>query len=152
MSANNSMKSEGGAEAQPSTIKALSVRQPWAWLIVNGHKDIENRNWKTRFRGQVLIHASKGMTKEEYDDVAYMLNDGSNDGLGCLQIHLPDRKLIERGGIVGICEIVDCVTESDSMWYFGNIGFVIRNARPLPFVQYKGQLGFFDVSRELVAL
>ena len=43
-------------------MKALSIRQPWAWLIVNGHKDIENRSWPTRFRGPVLIHAAKGMT------------------------------------------------------------------------------------------
>ncbi|WP_206002040.1 ASCH domain-containing protein [Paraburkholderia aromaticivorans] len=38
-------------------MKALSIRQPWAWLIVKGHKDIENRTWSTRFRGRVLIHA-----------------------------------------------------------------------------------------------
>ena len=31
---------------------ALSIRQPWAWLIVNGYKDIENRDWKTHYRGR----------------------------------------------------------------------------------------------------
>jgi ASCH domain len=44
-------------------MKAPSIRQRWAWLIVNGHKDIENRAWPTKFRGRVLIHASKGMTR-----------------------------------------------------------------------------------------
>ncbi|WP_245839042.1 ASCH domain-containing protein [Yersinia kristensenii] len=39
-------------------MKALSIRQPWAWLIVNGYKDIENRTWNTKCRGPVLIHAS----------------------------------------------------------------------------------------------
>jgi ASCH domain len=39
-------------------MKALPIRQPYAWLIVNGHKDIENRAWPTKFRGRVLIHAS----------------------------------------------------------------------------------------------
>ena len=43
-------------------LKALSIRQPWAWLIVNGFKDVENRNWRTHWRGRLLIHASKGMT------------------------------------------------------------------------------------------
>ncbi len=41
----------------------LSIRQPWAWLIVNGYKDIENRTWSTRFRGKVLIHAGKNGMK-----------------------------------------------------------------------------------------
>ncbi|WP_229215634.1 ASCH domain-containing protein [Duganella sp. CY15W] len=41
-------------------MKALSIRQPWAWLIVNGYKDIENRSWSTNVRGKVLVHASKG--------------------------------------------------------------------------------------------
>ena len=38
-------------------LKVLVVRQPWAWLIVNGYKDIENRSWRTRYRGALLIHA-----------------------------------------------------------------------------------------------
>jgi len=42
-----------------SPVYALSIRQPWAWLIVNGWKDIENREWSTRFRGRLLIHAGK---------------------------------------------------------------------------------------------
>lgn len=42
-------------------MKALSIRQPWAWLIANGYKDIENRSWRTNYRGPVLIHASAAM-------------------------------------------------------------------------------------------
>lgn len=41
-------------------IPALSIRQPGAWLIVNGHKDIENRDWPTtNFRGRLLVHADQ---------------------------------------------------------------------------------------------
>jgi hypothetical protein len=47
-------------------VKALSIRQPWAWLIVNGQKDIENRCWKTHFRGKIYVHAAKGMTRGDY--------------------------------------------------------------------------------------
>jgi len=36
---------------------SLSIRQPWAWLIVQGHKPIENRTWPTTYRGPLLIHA-----------------------------------------------------------------------------------------------
>lgn len=39
-------------------MKALSVRQPWAWAIARGHKDVVNRRWATTYRGPLLIHAS----------------------------------------------------------------------------------------------
>jgi len=40
-------------------MKIISIRQPWAALIVSGIKDVENRTWPTRYRGQLLIHASR---------------------------------------------------------------------------------------------
>lgn len=119
-------------------MKILSIRQPWAWLIVNGHKDIENRTWSTRFRGEFLVHASKGMTRGEYEDCV-------NPVLSVRPvIDIPSFADLERGGIVGMAEIVDCVTESDSMWFHGEYGFVLRNARPLPFTPMRGMLGFFN--------
>lgn len=39
-------------------MKAITIKQPWASLIVHGIKDIENRTWLTHFRGRVLIHAA----------------------------------------------------------------------------------------------
>jgi len=103
--------------------KALSIRQPWCHYILHDGKDVENRDWKTEFRGEVLIHASKGVDAEDRDFV-----------------RLHDMPL---GGIVGIMEIVDCVTEMDSRWFFGRYGFVIRNARPIPFIPCVGALSFF---------
>lgn len=38
--------------------RVLSIKQPWASLIAHGIKNIENRTWKTKFRGRILIHAS----------------------------------------------------------------------------------------------
>jgi hypothetical protein len=52
---------------------------------------------------------------------------------------------IQRGGIVGSVEIVDCVTDSDSHWFMGLYGFVLRDPLLLPFTPWRGQLGFFDV-------
>jgi hypothetical protein len=43
----------------PPEMLALSIKQPWSWLIVFGHKDIENRSWPTRYRGRFLIHAGR---------------------------------------------------------------------------------------------
>jgi hypothetical protein len=39
----------------PTATRTLTVRQPWAWAIARGHKDIENRSWTTRYRGPIAI-------------------------------------------------------------------------------------------------
>lgn len=126
-------------------MKALSVRQPWAWLIVNGHKDIENRTWPTRVRGPVLVHASKAMTRREYQDVVMFLVTSLPPST---RPHLPTFEAIERGGIVGQVDIIDCVNGSDSPWYMGATGFVLANAQALPFRPMKGALGFFEVASQ----
>lgn len=127
-------------------MRALSIRQPWAWLIVNGYKDIENRSWPTRLRGEALVHACRGMTREEYDDVDLMLALEER-----LQyIRLPAFEQLERGGIVGKVTIAGCITASRSPWFFGKYGFELRDARPLPFAPFKGALGFFDVPDQVV--
>lgn len=54
-------------------MKAISIHQPWAWLIVEGYKDIENRTWLTAYRGPVLIHA--GLTRADPEDVQAVLSD-----------------------------------------------------------------------------
>lgn len=120
----------------------LSVRQPWAWLILRGGKSIENRRWSTSVRGRILLHASKGMTRGEYDDVALFLRRSTSDELR--RIELPARDSLERGGIVGSVEIVDCVSGMDSPWFFGPFGFVLRDPRLLPFRPWRGSLGFFQ--------
>lgn len=126
---------------------ALSIRQPWAWHILNSGKDIENRDWATRFRGRVLIHASKGMTRAEYEDGRDPLWSS-----GGPTIELPPFGQLDRGGFVGSVEIVDCVAASDSPWFFGRFGFVLRNPKPLPFfVPWKGRLGFFDVPEAVLS-
>lgn len=53
-------------------MKVLSIRQPWAWLIMTGLKDIENRTWNTDFRGRFAIHASK---KFDWDALIVLNND-----------------------------------------------------------------------------
>ena len=44
-------------------LRCLSIQQPWAWMVCSGDKDIENRNWKTDFRGTIAIHASTKVTQ-----------------------------------------------------------------------------------------
>jgi hypothetical protein len=113
-------------------MKALSIRQPWAWAILHAGKDIENRTWYTNFRGVILIHAGKKVDKEGIEFIEYQT------GI------LLSKEMLITGGIIGSVEIVDCVTSSKSKWFLGKHGFALRNPISLPFIQYKGQLGFFE--------
>jgi ASCH domain len=70
-------------------MKILSIRQPWAYLITQGSKEIENRSWATTYRGLFLIHASLMVDK-----------------MGCLE-HGLDPSELQTGGVVGMAEIVD---------------------------------------------
>ncbi|MGA1256394.1 MAG: ASCH domain-containing protein, partial [Candidatus Nanopelagicaceae bacterium] len=56
---------------------AISVRQPWAWLITQGFKNIENRTWVCSIRGDVALHASSTNTKKEYAAAAQLIADRS---------------------------------------------------------------------------
>lgn len=129
------------------TIKALSIRQPWAWLIVEGFKDIENRTWPTHFRGRVLIHAGKTMTRSDYNACAifWQCCNLTEEIAYNLMGKFPRFETLksELGGIVGEAEITDCVTASQSPWFVGEYGFVIKNAKRIPFQPCKGALGFF---------
>ena len=117
----------------------LSIRQPWAWLIVNGWKNVENRNWPTKMRGRFLVHASQTMTIGDYEACKLFVR-GIAPGLAD---QIPARLNIERGGIVGEATLLDCVTRHDSEWFTGPFGFVLADAKPLPFYPLKGRLGFF---------
>lgn len=132
-------------------MRALSIRQPWAWLIVrpdlvgamrktaianNNLKIIENRTWPTKFRGRFLIHAAAGMTRAEYQAVY----DST--------FPLPPFEKLQRGGIVGEANLVDCIAPDSrtSKWHMpGHYGFLLADVEPLPFRTLKGKLQFFEV-------
>ena len=125
-------------------IPALSIRQPWAWLIVNGFKDIENRDWPTHFRGEMLVHAGQTLSRRDYNETVEDLQL-----MGLYPPGLPAYDHLQRGGLVGWTRVVDCVEQHPSPWKMpGGYGFVLRDSRPIPFVPFKGRLGFFNVPRE----
>lgn len=124
-------------------MKALSIRQPWAWLIVNGYKNIENRDWGTSFRGRFLVHASQTMTEDDYLACLLFLR-GFTWGPDLIR-QMPKRTEFERGGIVGTAVLLDCVTRHASEWFCGGFGFVLDDAGPLHFQPCRGALHFFDV-------
>ena len=124
-----------------ATRLALSIRQPWAWLILHSGKDVENRTWRTNFRGRILIHAAKGITRREYEAAQRF-----NDFVAGSPSQMPAMSDLPRGGIVGEVEIVDCQQCSRSIWHdAGAWGFILRDPRPLPFQPCKGRLGIFKL-------
>lgn len=126
---------------------ALSIRQPWAWLIVNRFKPIENRTWSTPFRGPLAIHAGKVLKPDDYAAAMLFIETFVNPAL----VHqVPDMDELPLGGLVGVARLVDCVRESESSWFTGadtddGHGFVLADARPIDFIPFKGRLGFFNV-------
>lgn len=139
-------------------MKALSIRQPWAWLIVNGYKDVENRTWPLprtfELPQRIYIHAG---LKQDYDayegdptyrrlrwDIRNLIrpngawdwNTGSTPSLGA---------------IVGEATLFGWLSDEEPKaqkypWFKGPYGFFLRDAvayeTPIP---YKGRLGFFEV-------
>lgn len=125
-------------------MKVISVRQPWAWLIVaTGEcgKDIENRSWATSHRGPILIHAGAAKDRDFEGAIRYARERG---------IEVPISEL-RYGGIVGQARVVNCVRRSDSRWFMGDVGWVLADRSVLPFVMMPGKLSTFDAPADVMA-
>lgn len=116
-------------------MKALSLKQPYAELILQGKKKIELRKWNTKFRGEFLIHAAKVPDAEAMKKFGF--------------------KELQSGGIVGkanLTEVKHYENEEDHKtdknlhladFFYGNYGFILKDVQRLPFVSCKGNLGFW---------
>lgn len=123
-------------------MKALTVKQPWASLIVHGIKDIENRTWITHFRGKIYIHASAKsvgkmkdiLTPEQYE---FVKNSGWKPGT--------DKPL---SAIIGEVEIIDCVLNYSTSIWAERLSWNWVLANPVlyekPIINVKGKLSFWE--------
>lgn len=96
-------------------MKALSIKQPWASLIAYGIKDIENRTWKTNFRGRIYIHASG---KPSFNNLTLGLSNDQIDHV-FLKTEFPlltKDIFYSKSAIIGEVDIVDCVINHPSIW------------------------------------
>jgi hypothetical protein len=114
-------------------MRAISIKQPFAWLVVTGKKNIENRSWYTHHRGPLAIHAGLRMADEELEEIARRYR---------VRI-LPEA--LQRGGIIGTVNVVDVVTEHGSRWFQGPFGWVLKNAKQTRFLPMTGKQGFMSV-------
>ncbi len=121
-------------------VKAISVRQPWAWLILNAGKDVENRTWRPNVRGSVFLHASGNMTPKDYEH--------GRDFAATLGIKIPEPSELERGGIVGAFNLWSVAEPGEpvSRWHFPEqYAIRLNTPTPLRFRRMHGRLFFFDV-------
>jgi hypothetical protein len=126
-------------------MKALTVKQPWAWAIFHLGKPIENRDWPTNFRGVFAIHTSKLVRRNEYEMAKHAIADICGAAI-------PGLDELEHGKIIGLANLANCISESTSPWFFGDFGFVLAAPtllhEPIP---AKGALGLWDVPEEIEA-
>jgi len=142
-------------------MKTLSIKQPWAYLIAAGIKDIENRTWQTKFRGKILIHASakyidsKGLFSiEKANEIPYDL------------LKKIEKNNLVTSAIIGEVDIIDCVINHPSIWakkskqiedVIGNIvhefityNWILKN--PVlydePILGVKGKLSFWEFEKK----
>lgn len=150
-------------------LHTLSLRQPWAHAVIHLGKPFENREWKPtnhnrKFRGTFLIHASQSCTKDDQNDYEDMLwRCGHFRGM-CERsklLKVPQFGQLERGGIVGIADVVGAVTAHDMgnrakqpahEWYNGGFALELANVHPLPFTPCNGMLGFFHLDTTILGL
>jgi len=126
-------------------LKALSFRQPWAALILEGRKTLDLRTWSTHYRGRLAIYASLEVEKE------------------ACQAHGVDIAHLTTGALVGIVDLVDVIPLEEAAYNArlaehlggrsfrpGLYGWVLTNPRPLdPPQVVKGRLNLFDVDVQL---
>lgn len=129
-------------------MRCLSFWQPWGWLVVSGLKDVDNRPRGTKYRGPLLVHASK---KWDTEGERWLYINACKGRIPLVEYPMRHDQRIVYGAIIGLVEVVDCVTQHKSPWFCGPNGLVVRNAsqfeKPFPF---KGQLGLFDVPDTVV--
>lgn len=75
-------------------MKALTVKQPWAWALIHGGKNVENRSRPTKHRGRLYIHAGKGWADEGIDNI----------GIDAM----PADEALLSGMVIGTVDVTDC--------------------------------------------
>lgn len=126
-------------------VKALSFRQPWAALILEGRKTLDLRTWSTHYRGPLAIYASLEVEKE------------------ACRVHGVDIAQLTTGALIGIIDLVDVIPLGEAAYNArqaehlggrrfrpGLYGWELTNPRPLdPPQVVKGRLNLFDVEVQL---
>ncbi|MGE4301967.1 MAG: ASCH domain-containing protein [Victivallaceae bacterium] len=137
-------------------VTVLSVRQPWAWLLVSGIKTVENRSWKTDYPGELYIHAGKTFDDSALrewlpDDAVSQIERHFGIRYGKRGNAVATQHLDEFGAIIGVVTLTGCDREDKSDWDDPDYWhWRVKNARQRPKpIPLRGQLGLFKVAIEV---
>ena len=125
-------------------LRAISIRQPWAWAVVHAGKNVENRSataprqFKSAVGQRVLIHASSH--RLSWADMAAAVACLKERGVAC-----PSPSNLMYGGVIGSVLVTGIVTRRRSPWFRGPYVLVFADPRPEPFMPARGQVGLFRV-------
>lgn len=125
--------------------RALSIKQPWCWLIMNYKKDIEVRTWNTLFRGYFALHASKIFDDEGFEYLTSILSIPSPEeyqkGVICGYAYLYDVKKFEDKNTFILFK--DRHLNNPDWWGPSKTGFVLQDVTAIPPIISKGKLGLY---------
>ena len=125
-------------------MKVLSIKEPWAGLIMNGTKKIETRSWKTKYRGEIYIHASSSKAKITKPEVYELIKDMN----------------FKCGYIICKCNLVDCIYMTDEYvndmkinhyeeyicghYEVGRYAWIVEDVKVIEPIEAKGKLGLWN--------
>lgn len=125
-------------------MKVLSIKEPWASLIMNGTKKIETRSWKTKYRGEIYIHASLSKGKITKPEVYELIKDMN----------------FKCGYIICKCNLVDCIYMTDEYvndmktnhyeeyicghYEVGRYAWIVEAVKVIEPIEAKGKLGLWN--------
>ncbi|MGN1323573.1 MAG: ASCH domain-containing protein [Bacilli bacterium] len=125
-------------------MKVLSIKEPWASLIMNGTKKIETRSWKTKYRGEIYIHASLSKAKITKPEVYELIKDMN----------------FKCGYIICKCNLVDCIYMTDEYvndmkinhyeeyicghYEVGRYAWIVEDVKVIEPIEAKGKLGLWN--------
>lgn len=131
-------------------MKAITIKQPWATLIAEGYKEYEFRTWKTNYRGEILIHAGKGIDKKAIERFKY------------LNLEYPMGQIIAKATIIDCVKVDDklrnILSKKDPIVYKGVINktsndwdgyaFKLENVEKIIPIDINGKLSLWDYDYE----
>ena len=132
------------------TVKVISIRQPWASLVIMGIKDVENRTWTTPYRGPIYIHASQKFDSGAMDYLEEFGDDLLDNDVNNILRILPEQP---RGALIGRVTLKEIVpfdeynVDALSRWHFDdNFGWYLTDPEVLKTpIPMKGRLGLYSI-------
>lgn len=119
-------------------MKAVTIRQPFAWAIAAGFKDIENRSWAPHVKRGELVAIHAAVAAPDADDVTRVQKRIGR------RARVPEE--YDCGAVVAVARVAKVVTSSRSAWFSGPLGWVLEDVAPVrkP-IECKGQLGLWTL-------